>query len=95
MANADQYGKAILFTLLYFLFSSFVIGYLASIALVPGAPFLRVFQFVFTTALLTYCAAHFPHILVPPQDRHGTARWIDLRSASGLIFALLWPALTS
>ncbi len=89
-------GKAILFTLLYFLFSSFVIGYLASIALVPGAPFLRVFQFVFTTALLTYCAAHFPHVFwfrrkIAMELLDG----LTFALACGLIFALLWPALTS
>ena len=95
-ATPPNMGKAIGFTLLYFLFSSFLIGYLASIALAPGATFVRVFQFVFTTALLTFCAAHFPHVFW--FRRKIAMELLDglvFALASGTIYGLLWPALTT
>jgi hypothetical protein len=85
-------GKAIGFTLMFFLVSAFVMGYLASIALKPGAPFMRVFQFMTTAALLTHCAAIFPHAFwfrrkVGMELLDGVVFAI----ATGLIFASLWP----
>lgn len=66
-------GKAIGCTLAFFFWRCiFMIAYLASLALTPGASFGRVFQFVGTAGLLTYCAAHFPAcVLVQKKDRHG------------------------
>lgn len=86
-------GKAIALTLAFFMTVAFVIGYLASIAVPAGAPFVRVIQFVTTVALLTHCAGKFPHVF---WFRRSIA--MDLvdgvlfSAATGLIFAALWPS---
>ncbi|MCM2372631.1 hypothetical protein [Aporhodopirellula aestuarii] len=80
-------------TIAFFMVAAFVIGYLASLALAPGASFGTVMQFVVTAGLLTHCAAHFPHVF-----------WFKRRIAmelldgvvyavvTGLIFAIVWPS---
>lgn len=86
-------GKAIGCTLAFFFCAAFMIAYLASLALTPGASFGRVFQFVGTAGLLTYCAAHFPHVF-------WFKRKIAMELLDGVvmailtagIFAFLWPA---
>ena len=86
-------GKAIGFTFAYFMFAAFVIGYLSSIALPAGAPFMRVLQFTTTVGLVMFCAAHFPHAFwfrrkVAMELLDGCA----FAFATGLIFASLWPS---
>lgn len=86
-------GQAILKTLTSFMIMAFVIGYLASLALKPGAEFIKVFQFVTTAGLLAYLSAHFPHVFW--FRRKMAMEVIDglvLAVAAGLIFAWLWPA---
>jgi hypothetical protein len=85
-------GVNIVLTLAFFFVAAFVIGYLASLGLPPGASFLKVFQFVTTAALLTHCAGQFPGIFwfrrrVAMELADGVAFAI----ATGLIFAALWP----
>ncbi|MEQ1828197.1 MAG: hypothetical protein ABL921_19715 [Pirellula sp.] len=85
-------GKAIGFTLAFFLVAAFVMGYLGSIALKPGAPFMRVFQFMTTAALLTHCAGIFPNAFW--FRRRVAMELVDgcvFAIATGLIFAALWP----
>lgn len=86
-------GAAIGQTLAWFFFAAFSLGYLASIALVPGESFLKVFRFMTMAGLLTYCYAHFPHVF---WFRRRTAMELldgaAFALAAGLIFAACWPA---
>lgn len=86
-------GVNIALTLSFFLVASYVIGYLASLGVAPGATFMDVFQFVTTAGLLTYCAGIFPGVFwfrrkVAMDLLDGVVQAI----AIGLIFAALWPA---
>ncbi len=91
--DATNMGKAIGLTLAFFLFITFVIGYLACLGLQPGATFMKVFQFVTTCGLLAHCSAKFPSAF---WFRRKVA--MDLLDgalyavATGLIFAALWPS---
>ncbi len=88
-------GKAIGSTLAFFFVAAFCIGYLASLALAPGAEFMKVFQFVATAGLLTHCAAHFPHVFwFPRKIAMELLDGVVLASLTGLIFAALWPAVS-
>ncbi len=92
-AGPMNMGKAIGCTLLFFFFAAFVIGYLASLALAPGASFGKVMQFVTTAGLMTYCAAHFPHVFW--FNRKIAMEVLDgvvMAFLTGAIFAWLWPA---
>lgn len=87
-------GKAILLTLTGFMVVAFVIGYLASLALKPGAEFMKVFQFVTTAALLAHVSAHFPHVFW--FRRKMAMELLDgvvFAIATGLCFAWLWPGI--
>ncbi len=86
-------GVNIALTLAFFFVAAFVIGYLASLGLPRGESFLRVFQFVTTAELLTHCAGQFPGVFwfrrrVAMDLVDGAAYAV----ATGLIFAVLWPA---
>lgn len=86
-------AKAVGLTLAFFFIAAFVIGYLASLALLPGESFSRVIQFVTTVGLLAHCAAKFPHVFwfrrrIAMEVLDG----VVYAFATGLIFALLWPA---
>ena len=85
-------GKAIAFTLATFMVIAFVIGYLASLALPPGAAFMKVVQFVTTAALLAHIAAKDRFVF---WFRRRTAMdvvdGVAFAVATGLIFAALWP----
>jgi len=86
-------GTAIGQTLGFFLFAAFCIGYLASLGLVAGAPFLKVFQFVTTAGLLAHCYAHFPHVFwFKRRIALEVLDGIVYAVATGLIFAALWPS---
>lgn len=90
-----EMGPAIVKTLLFFLFASFSIGYVATLSLPAGADFARVFRFVTTVGLLTHVYAKFPNVFwfrmrVATHVMDGIAYAI----ATGLIFAALWPAAT-
>lgn len=85
-------GKAVGFTLASFMIIAFVIGYIASMGLPAGTPFMRVFQFVTTVGLLAHCAANFPHVFwfrrkIAMEVLDGILHAL----ATGLIFAALWP----
>ena len=92
-AGPMNMGKAIVCTLLFFFVAAFMIAYLASLALAPGASFGQVFQFVGTAGLMTYCAAHFPHVFW--FKRKIAMELLDgvvMAVLTALIFASLWPA---
>lgn len=91
--NPTNMGKAILQTLTGFMLVAIVIGYLASLALRPGAEFMKVFQFVTSAGLLAYVSAHFPFVFW--FRRRIALEVLDgviFSIATGLCFALLWPA---
>ncbi len=86
-------GKAIALTLTFFIIAAFVIGYLASLALQPGASFMKVFQFVTTAGLLAHCSAKFPFVFwfrrkIGMEIIDGVAYAV----ATGLIFSAMWPS---
>ena len=56
-------GKNLVLTTLYFLVVSFCLGYLAWMALSPGAEFMTVFRFVSTAGLMTFLAAIVQHAI--------------------------------
>lgn len=86
-------GPAIGKTFLFFLVAAFVVGYLCSIALMPGATFMKVFQFSTTAGLLAHCSAIFPHVFwfrrkIAMELMDG----VIFAVITGLAFSLLWPA---
>lgn len=85
-------GKAIGLTLLFFLVTAFVIGYLASLALPRGADFMHVFRFVTTAALLAHVAAKFPGVFwFRKKVAMDVLDGVVFALATGVIFAALWP----
>jgi hypothetical protein len=88
-------GANMLFTFLFYLVTSLVIGYLGWAALPHPAPFAKVFQVLGTAGILAYCFATFPGDLWFQKKRRAMVMdWID-GVAFGLItaavFAWLWP----
>ena len=67
------------------LFIVFVVAYLASAALAPGAEYLEVFQITGTAALLAYASSHFVYGIW----YNFQWRLIWTRAAEGLVYALL------
>lgn len=88
-------GGNVLKTLGWFLFSSVLIGYLASAALPPGTGFGKVFQVVGTAGVLAYCVSSVPNMIW--FQAHRSTVVITLIDgliqglAAGAIFAALWP----
>jgi hypothetical protein len=83
-------------TLAFFTIASFVIAYLAGIALEPGEAFMKVFQFVGTAGILTYGTANILNGIW--FGRKMIADIIDgvlYGLITGLIFAALWPGSTA
>jgi hypothetical protein len=85
-------GKAIGLTLVAFLIIAFVIGYLASMGLQPGADFMKVFRFVTTAGLLAHIAAKFPFVFwFRRKVAMDVLDGVVFALVTGLIFAALWP----
>ncbi|REJ82809.1 MAG: hypothetical protein DWQ34_03015 [Planctomycetota bacterium] len=86
-------GAAIGKTLAFFFIAAFCIGYVASLAVEPGATFFRVFRVVATVALLTHCFGIFPNVFWFKQKvLLDLADKVAYALATGLIFAALWPS---
>ena len=92
-AGPSNMGKNMLCTYLFFLGASFCLAYLGTLGLEPGADFMKVFRFIGTAGILTYCAAGVPNaiwfrrkILMDILD--GAAYGL----LTGVVFGLLWPA---
>jgi hypothetical protein len=80
-------------TLLYFLGVSFLLAYLATIALPKGADFLAVFRFVATAGLMTFLAAMVQQaIWFRPRIVGHVIESIAYAAITGVIFAALWPS---
>lgn len=89
-------GRNMGLTFLTFLITSTLIGYLASVTMVPGTPALRVFQAIATAGILTYSFAFIPNDIW--FGRKPRATWMCILDGiaygliTGAIFAVLWPA---
>ena len=86
-------GVAIGQTIVFFFIAAFLIGYLASLALTPGAEFMKVFQFATTAGLIAHCAGIFPGVF---WFKHKVSMDLVDKLAyavvTGLVFAQFWPA---
>ena len=80
-------------TALYYLAVSFFLGYLASLALKPGADFLSVFRFVFTAGFLALLAALVPQaIWFRPRIVGHVIDSVVFAAIAAVLFAALWPS---
>jgi hypothetical protein len=88
-------GKSLLQYFLYTLGVSFMVGYIASHTLPPGAPYLPVFRVVGTVATLAYAAALVPGAIWFSRSWGSTAREMFDGLVFGLltagVFGWLWP----
>jgi hypothetical protein len=86
-------GRNLALTFVYFLVVSFCLGYLATLALEPGAAFLPVFRFVTTAGLLAFLSAIVQHAIWFHCRIVGhVMESICYAAITGAIFAALWPA---
>jgi len=85
-------GVVLVLTLIYFFVLSFMLAYLSTIALKPGAPFLDVFRFVSTAGLMTFLSAIVHHAIWFRTRIVGhIIDSIAYAILTGLIFAAMWP----
>lgn len=92
---ACSMGRNMLCTVIFFLVANFVIAYLATQALDPGASSMDVFQFVGTAGILTYGTANILNGIWFGRKMIGDiADGIAYGLITGAIFAALWPAAT-
>ena len=85
-------GKNLGLTFLYFLVAVFCLGYLATLALKPGAAFMTVFRFVTTAALMTFLTAIVQHAIWFHNRIVGhVIESVAYAVITGAIFAAMWP----
>jgi hypothetical protein len=85
-------GGKLFCTWLLFTILSFIIAYLAGIALHPGTAFMKVFQFVGTAGILTYGSSGLLNAIWFRRKIGGDiADGIAYGLITGLVFAALWP----
>jgi hypothetical protein len=88
-------AKCMVLSFLVYLAVSVLVGYLASVTLLPGAGFAKVFQVAGTAGVLGYGFAHLPNgIWFQAYPRALLACTVDglvFGLATGAIFAGLWP----
>jgi hypothetical protein len=85
-------GTNLAMTFAYFLVTTFLIAYLATIALKPGEAALTVFRFFSTAGLLTYLAGIVQHAIWFRCRIVGhVVETIAYAAILGGIFAALWP----
>jgi hypothetical protein len=86
-------GRNLGLTLLYFLAANFFLAYLSTLALAPGAEFMKVFRFVSTAAFMTYLSAIVAHsIWFHCRIVGHVIESIAYAAIVGAIFAAMWPA---
>lgn len=89
-------GSNLLRTFVFYLVTSFFIGYLGTLGLDPGATFSKVFQLTGTAGILAYAFGGIPnHIWFGTHRRPMLMDIIDgvaFGLITGLVFALMWPA---
>ena len=94
--NRPDMGKNIALTLTFFFISAVFIGYVSSLALEPGAPFLKVFQVAGTVGIMAFCFGAIPNDIWFRRPH----RWLFTNLMDGIVygliagavFAFLWPA---
>jgi hypothetical protein len=90
-------GKLLTQQILFFIFGSFFIGYLASISIAVNTDFMTVFRPVFVAAFLTYGWAQIPLSIWMGQPWSNCIRYlIDAliyAAVTAATFAFLWPNL--
>jgi hypothetical protein len=85
-------GKNLAITFVLYLVVSTLVGYLASLALHPGAEFRHVFRFVSTTAVVTFLTAIVQHaIWFRPRIVGHVIETVLFAIVMGSIFGALWP----
>jgi len=91
-------GKLLTQQILFFIFGSLLIGYLATISVLSSADFMTVFRQVFIASFLAYGWAQIPYSIWLGQPWSNCIRYlIDAliyAVVSACAFALLWPATT-
>lgn len=86
-------GRNLGLTFVYFLVASFCLAYLTTLAVLPGADFMKVFRFVSTAGFLTFFAAIVPHAVWFKCRIVGhLIESIAFAAIIGAIFAAMWPA---
>lgn len=86
-------GRNLGLTFVYFLVASFCLAYLTTLAVKPGADFMKVFRFVSTAGFLTFFAAIVPHAVWFKCRIVGhLIESIAFAAIIGAIFAAMWPA---
>lgn len=86
-------GRNLTCTVLFFLMVSFVIAYLAAMAIAPGADRWFVFRFVGTAGIITYGSANILNGIWFGRKKFGDILdGIAYGLITGAIFAALWPA---
>ena len=86
-------GRNLGLTFIYFLVASFCLAYLTTLAIPPGADFMRVFRFVATAGFMTFFAAIVPHAIWFKCRIVGhLIESVAFAAIIGAIFAAMWPA---
>ncbi len=86
-------GRNLSLTFVYFLVASFCLAYLTTLAIPPGADFMKVFRFVATAGFMTFFAAIVPHAIWFKCRIVGhLIESIAFAAIIGAIFAAMWPA---
>jgi hypothetical protein len=86
-------GKNLGLTFAYFLVVSFLLGYLATIAVKPGESFMEVFRFVSTAAVMTLLSAIVQHaIWFRPRIVGHVIESVAYAAITAAIFGAFWPA---
>ena len=71
----------------------FLIAYLSTLALEPGASFIKVFRFVGTAGIIAFCLAGVPTgIWFRRRMLYDILDGIAYGLLTGVVFGLMWPA---
>ena len=90
---AASMGPNLGMTFAYFLFASFCLAYLGTLALPGGAGFMPVFRFMSTAAFLTFFSAMVPHAIWFKVRIVGhLIESIAFAAIVGAIFGAMWPS---
>lgn len=95
-SGATNMGRNMMLTFATFVVVSVFVGYLATVALEPGADWMSVFRFTGTAGVIAYCFASLPNdIWFGTPGRAVLMNFLDgllYGIVTGVIFASLWPA---
>jgi hypothetical protein len=84
-------GKLLSQQILFFMFASFLIGYLASISIAANVDYMMVFRQVFIASFLTYGWAQIPYSIWMGEPRSNCVHALIYAVVTASTFALLWP----